>query len=149
MFDNVLVATDGTENSHRALDRAIAIAAAFGGTVHGFSVAPEHGGDTHRDQLRSDPDSAAREAVDQVRRRAEAEDLEYVEAVVHGDPQEEILRYVRDHPVDLVVMGTHGRSGVDRFLSGSVAEETVRNSNVPVLVVPPTDNTRGRTGDEE
>ncbi|MFH0768633.1 MAG: universal stress protein [Chloroflexota bacterium] len=57
--------------------------------------------------------------------------------IVAGDPATEILRYVDEHDVDLIIMATHGRSGVDRWLVGSVADKVVRNSNHPVRLVRP------------
>lgn len=62
-------------------------------------------------------------------------------AVEFGTPYGEIRSYVEEHDVDLVVMGTHGRSGIERYRLGSVAEKTVRTSPVPVMTVrrPPSD----------
>jgi nucleotide-binding universal stress UspA family protein len=57
--------------------------------------------------------------------------------VVLGDAAEEILKYIQAENIDLVVMGTHGRKGLDRFLFGSVAEKVVKMSPVPVLSVNP------------
>lgn len=53
-----------------------------------------------------------------------------------GDPAEEILRYAACHSIDLIVLGTHGRTGVSRLLLGSVAERVIRGAACPVLVVP-------------
>lgn len=53
-----------------------------------------------------------------------------------GDPAEEIVRYAAEHGIDLVVLGTHGRTGVSRVLLGSVAERVLRTAPCPVLVVP-------------
>ena len=53
-----------------------------------------------------------------------------------GDPAEEIVRYAAGHRVDLIVLGTHGRTGVSRVLLGSVAERVLRTAHCPVLVVP-------------
>ncbi len=55
--------------------------------------------------------------------------------VEEGSPAEKILHLAEDDSVDLVVMGTSGKHGIDRFLIGSVAEKVVRNSTSPVLVV--------------
>jgi nucleotide-binding universal stress UspA family protein len=55
----------------------------------------------------------------------------------HGDPAETIERVVETSHPDLVVMGTHGRTGMARLLAGSVAERTVRRAACPVLTVPP------------
>jgi nucleotide-binding universal stress UspA family protein len=56
---------------------------------------------------------------------------------VQGDPAEEILKYIAQEKVDLVIMGTHGRKGLDRVLFGSVANEVVKKSPVPVLTINP------------
>jgi len=54
-----------------------------------------------------------------------------------GDPRREILRQIEVEPPDLVIVGTHGRSGFERFLLGSVSEAVVRQAPASVLVVPP------------
>ena len=54
-----------------------------------------------------------------------------------GDPATEILRHARAHGVDLLVVGTHGRTGLRRFVLGSVAEHVVRQAPCPVMVVRP------------
>jgi nucleotide-binding universal stress UspA family protein len=56
-------------------------------------------------------------------------------AVVAGDPSEEIINYIQEHKIDLVIMGTHGRKGMDKIIFGSVAERVVKTAPVPVLVV--------------
>jgi nucleotide-binding universal stress UspA family protein len=53
-----------------------------------------------------------------------------------GDPADEIVRYAGRHPIELIVVGTHGRTGVSRLLLGSVAERVVRTAARPVLTVP-------------
>jgi nucleotide-binding universal stress UspA family protein len=58
-------------------------------------------------------------------------------AVVAGDASEEILNYIEDQHMDLVIMGTHGRKGMDKIIFGSVAERAVKLSPVPVMVVNP------------
>ena len=57
--------------------------------------------------------------------------------VMVGDPAEETLNYVRSEGIDLVIMGTHGRKGLEHILFGSVAERVVKQSPVPVLTVNP------------
>ena len=58
-------------------------------------------------------------------------------AVVSGDPAEEIIGFVQSQGIDLVIMGTHGRKGLDKVMFGSVAERVIKSSPVPVLVVNP------------
>ena len=60
-----------------------------------------------------------------------------VARVIPGDPAEEIVRYIETEGIDLVVMSTHGRKGLDRVLFGSVANHVVTTSSVPVLTVNP------------
>ena len=57
--------------------------------------------------------------------------------VVLGDPPDSILNYIQEHDINMVIMGTHGRKGIDRVLFGSVAERVIKTAGVPVLVVNP------------
>lgn len=57
--------------------------------------------------------------------------------VLIGYAAEEILKRAQDESADLIVMGTHGRKGIDRILFGSVAEKVVKNANIPVLTIRP------------
>jgi nucleotide-binding universal stress UspA family protein len=57
--------------------------------------------------------------------------------VVAGDASEEIINYIEDQHIDLVIMGTHGRKGMDKVIFGSVAERVLKTSPVPVMVVNP------------
>jgi nucleotide-binding universal stress UspA family protein len=63
------------------------------------------------------------------------EDVSVETAVVSGTPYRGILDYADESGIDLIVMGTHGRTGVDRYLLGSVTEKIVRTADVPVLTV--------------
>lgn len=67
--------------------------------------------------------------------------------MLKGKPDEEILNYLAETDIDLVIMTTHGRSGVSRWLMGSVAERVMRHSAVPVLVVPPPGSRTGKEKD--
>lgn len=62
--------------------------------------------------------------------------------VLHGPPSETIVRYAEDHGHDLIVLGSHGRTGLSRWLLGSVAEQVVRRASCPVLVVRADEATR-------
>jgi nucleotide-binding universal stress UspA family protein len=61
-------------------------------------------------------------------------------AVRKGKPFVEIVRYAREHDIDLIVMGTHGRGGIPHVMLGSVAENVVRQASCPVLTVRPADH---------
>jgi nucleotide-binding universal stress UspA family protein len=75
-----------------------------------------------------------------------AENFEGVDAkaeVVVGYAAEEIISIAEKEGADMIIMGTHGRKGIDRILFGSVAEKVVKNSPVPVLTIRPTGNYTG------
>jgi nucleotide-binding universal stress UspA family protein len=63
------------------------------------------------------------------------EEVEVEHRMVEGDPPEEILAVAKEHSCDLIIMGTHGRTGLRRLLMGSVAEEVVRKALCPVLTI--------------
>lgn len=68
--------------------------------------------------------------------------------VVHGDPDRVILDFAETHDIDVIVMGTHSRSGLSHFFLGSVAESVIRHSKCPVLTVPaPEASESGRNAD--
>jgi nucleotide-binding universal stress UspA family protein len=117
--ESVLLATDGSEGAERAADHAIAVAAATGARLHALTV-----GD--------DDDPAVRVAD-----RAREAGVDATAAARRGRTHETIRKYATDHDVDLVVVGTHGRTGVERVLLGSVAERVLRTATRPVLVVGP------------
>jgi nucleotide-binding universal stress UspA family protein len=83
--------------------------------------------------LRSRPEHYLQELAD----RLEAEGLTAWPSVVSGEPVEKILEQIDKHNVDLVALATHGRSGLERWVTGSVAEGVLRNSPVPVLLQKP------------
>ncbi|MFP4474847.1 MAG: universal stress protein [Desulfatibacillaceae bacterium] len=58
-------------------------------------------------------------------------------SVVMGDPAEEIVEYVNENAIDMVVMGTHGRKGIEKVFFGSVAEKVVKMSPAPVMTINP------------
>jgi len=64
-----------------------------------------------------------------------AADVEIRRALEEGDPAEQILRFAGSHPCDLIIMGTRGRSGLNRLVMGSVAEHVIRRACVPVITL--------------
>jgi nucleotide-binding universal stress UspA family protein len=85
-------------------------------------------------------DSAERE-LPKLAECDECAGIEVDELVVHGEAASEIVRVAREHHVDLIVISSHGRTGLGRILFGSTAEAVVRHATCPVLVVkPPADD---------
>ena len=138
-FECILVPVDFSEPSNHALRVAVDLAKQYGGALrmlHVFDVPPAYAGMdmTPMDLMTPMFDAARRQldaAVDGV--RAEVPDASAV--LGQGSPWREILAEVEKSGADLVVMGTHGRRGLDRALLGSVTEKVVRLSPVPVLTV--------------
>jgi nucleotide-binding universal stress UspA family protein len=81
-------------------------------------------------------DSAERE-LPKLAEREECAGLQVEEVVAHGEAAAEIVRVAKDRNVDLIVVSSHGRTGLGRILFGSTAEAIVRHASCPVLVVKP------------
>ena len=82
----------------------------------------------------------AKEAARQLKMLITAEDrpgLELEMVILHGNPSLEVIRYAKEHKVDMIVIGTAGRSGVEHMMFGSTAEKVVRGAQCPVLSVKP------------
>ena len=141
----VLVATDFSEHARVAADAAAAIAKSFGGTLTLLHAVPLstyvdfaahneveafRGVDFHEAILARQKGQADAELA-----RLRALGLEVDFQSVDGPPAAEIARIAMEQKFDLVVLGTHGRTGLARFLMGSVAEEVVRTCTVPVLSI--------------
>lgn len=136
MYDTILVPTDGSSGSERAIVHAVELASTYGATLHALYVVddaqiPVAGAETLDDELAA----AGKAAIDAVRERATDTDVAFVSALRRGDPTQEILAYRDEIGADLVVMGTHGRTGLERHLLGSVTERVVRAAPVPVVTV--------------
>ncbi|MFC6976916.1 universal stress protein [Halomicroarcula sp. GCM10025709] len=148
-YQNVLVPTDGSEQAAAAVDPATDIAATCEAHLHAVSVVDTRamGTVTRPDVLLDQLKSQARSAVDAVAREASHGGVDSVRtAVQEGLPYRALLAYVDEFDIDLVVMGTHGRRGVDRYLLGSVTEKLVRTAPAPVLSVRAPDDAAQSTG---
>jgi nucleotide-binding universal stress UspA family protein len=73
--------------------------------------------------------------LDEITERTRKRGLETESQLLRGVPHKEIVRFAQDQEADLVVMGTHGRAGIEHILLGSVAERVVRTSPIPVVTV--------------
>jgi nucleotide-binding universal stress UspA family protein len=140
MYDRILVPTDGSTGTRRAIDHAIQLAETHDATVHGIyvvntasyaSFSMETAWEGIGDMLRDEGETA----VAELRSISTAADIDIKTEILEGSPSREIVRYAEESGCDLIVMGTHGRGGIDRLLLGSVAERVVRASEVPVLTV--------------
>jgi nucleotide-binding universal stress UspA family protein len=147
MFKRILVALDGSELAEAALAPAFALAEKFGGevvllrvTVAGrvFAGAPLVASRTYfpeAETLLTDERDAA-DYLQRINRRCRNSGVTIRTRALPGTPAEAVVAAARDEAADLIVMSTHGRSGLDRLVYGSVAEAVLRGAHVPVLLVP-------------
>lgn len=141
MFEKILIATDGSENSERAAKFAIELAKLSGGKLTAMYVAdisrmahlPD---DMLLFSIRELLIKEGNEAVEFIEKLASEMAVSCDKVVAEGIPGDEILSFASKEDISLIVMGNVGRTGLDKFLLGSVAEKIVRNSKIPVLTVP-------------
>lgn len=131
----ILFATDFSSASDEALPHAEALARQAGARlliVHVEEPPLAYGGGELYYGI-PEPDSARILAMLEAVKPA-SKDLPYVHRMALGDPAAEIVRLAADEGAELIVLGTHGRTGMLRFLMGSVAEAVVRRATCPVMV---------------
>lgn len=139
---SILLPTDGSDAAEAAADRGIDLATQLDVPVHLLFVADEDvsGGLA---SLLSDRDV---DSVEELRKQgsdhlarvgtsAREQGVEFVAATREGNPAEEIVDYAAENGIDMVVMGTHGRGGFERFLIGSVTDRVIRTAPIPVMAV--------------
>src|SRR6056297_812843 len=145
MYDRILVPTDGSTGVERAVEHAVGLAEEHGATVQALYVvnAATFGGlpmETSWEGISSVLRDEGHEAVERVEEIAEKHGVEVETRIVEGMPSRTICEQAASEGCDLIVMGTHGRGGIDRLLMGSVTERVVRTAEPPVLTVNMTDD---------
>ena len=140
MYDRILLPTDGSDGTEQALSHAVEIAKGRDATIHALSVIDRRlylaADESQKSELKSSLRDDARAAVERVADGAADAGVDCTTAVRDGVPYRVILEYAAERPVDLIVMGTHGRSGRDKLANlGSVTERVVENTDTPTLVV--------------
>jgi nucleotide-binding universal stress UspA family protein len=140
MYEKILIATDGSEYTKNAVEHGIYLAKSLEAKLYVIyvvdtaafaSIPMDATWESMYELLKQEGD----EATKYVAEKAKGEELEIERLTVEGHPAEEIIKHAEKTSVDLIVMGTLGKSGLDRFLLGSIAEKVVRTSKIPVLVV--------------
>jgi nucleotide-binding universal stress UspA family protein len=145
MFKRILVAIDGSETSRHALDAALELAKDSDASLRVVYVltdplvywdSPGYDPSIMRKALSEEGARLNTEATDLMHKHGVRGDTRIVDAGAMGDIPTFIVRAAGDYQAQLLVLGTHGRRGVPRFLLGSVAEHCVRLTALPVLLVP-------------
>ncbi len=138
-YKKIMIATDGSEQVKKAIDAGIELAKLTGATLYAaYVIVPA--GYTQKDfgwdrTLREFLETEAKKAVTFVEETGKASGIRVEPVFLEGHPADRILDFAEQEDMDLIVMGTLGRTGIDRFLLGSVAEKVVRHSKIPVMVV--------------
>jgi nucleotide-binding universal stress UspA family protein len=146
MYQNLLVATDGSQLSERAVDHAVALAGALGSTLVAFYVSPDYPVPAYSEGMVYEPvgreeyerlaNAEAKRILAAAQAKAEAAGVPCRTAtVIGGAPWEAILKAASDHGCDAIVMASHGRRGVSALLLGSETQKVLTHSRLPVTVV--------------
>ncbi|MGB3223289.1 MAG: universal stress protein [Desulforhopalus sp.] len=153
---SILWPTDGGEPSYKALDAAIGIAEKFNARIYALRVVapvPALAGPGYAPTIGAGYEPMAIKGYDvplyqqellksaenelsQVVARKVPKEIEITQEVKIGTPADVIIEFGREKNVDIIIMSTHGRTGISRFMIGSVAEKTIRQSTIPLLVIP-------------
>ena len=141
----ILVPTDLSEYSLAAMEFASTLAVMYAAKLYVLHVTGEaipllpsmHGMDIDIDVLKDRVRTDATHEVERFVHQRINPDLRPIPVIRIGHPASEIKRFAEEEKMDLIVMTTHGRTGLSHMLIGSVAEKLVRTSNIPILTVKP------------
>lgn len=144
MYHNILVPIDGSDTAGRGLDEAMRLAKALGSRIRLLHVVNELIGiptdmvGVDLSRILEDQRRGGEELLAAARERVRTGSIEVDTLLIEawgGGAGALIARHAKDWPAELIVCGTHGRRGVARLLMGSDAEQIVRQSPVPVLLI--------------
>lgn len=147
MYKKILLPTDGSENAKRAAEHALKMGSRSGAEILVLNVVetPRFRGirSVDKTELKKELEQEGQNAFDEYSGMlAEIvdggkcqKDVKLDLKLEEGSPADKILKTIDEKNIDLVVMGTSGKHGINRFLLGSVAENTMRSAPCPVLVI--------------
>lgn len=144
IYKRIMVATDGSELVKKAVALSVEIAKLSEAKLYAVYVIPYAGLSTaYPNPKYAGWEKAAldyfkiegKNATEYVEKSGEAEKVDVEAVVLEGSPVHEIVDFAEKNDIDLIVMGTLGKGGLERFLIGSVAEKVIRHSKKPVLIV--------------
>lgn len=145
MYETILVPTAGGPGTERAIEYAVNEAQSHDASIQLLTVKDDgtsqlnaaYGGESE-----SELEEQAKDAIQSVREQI-PEEISVDSFITNGVPKDEILAHAETYDVDIIVMATHGRTGIQRYLIGSTTESVVRHSDIPVLTVRTADTTQG------
>jgi len=143
-FRNILVPTDFSEYSLAVCDYLFPLTQRSEAGIHLLFVVPDPVNEVYYSGFGADPAYVLQDAIERAEKELDVlitqllrDHQDVKRSVRHGDPSREIVKFAREEKMDLILMATHGRTGVSHVLMGSVAEKVIRHSPVPVLTVKP------------
>ena len=144
MYNKILVPLDGSELAECALPHVEGIAKLFGAEVDLVRVIP-HMHATYMVEITDEIMAKEEEEVDRylnkIAKEMEAKGIKVEKCVHRGHPAEEIIKHTETRDCDLIIIASHGRSGLGRWTHGSTADKVFTHSHAPVLMVrPPIDS---------
>ncbi len=143
-FEHILCPVDFSETSDLALHNAIELATKLSASLHLLHIYQYPAFSMPESDLAAPMDLSLQDAykdrlieqLEQLNAKHQTRKFTLTSSLVEGIPYVEIVAYANEHDTDIIVMGTHGRSGLAHMLLGSVTERVVRSASVPVLSVP-------------
>jgi nucleotide-binding universal stress UspA family protein len=145
MFKRIIVAIDGSQTSRRAFSAALDLAETNGAVLQAYYVVesapvfydvPGYDPSVLRDELVEEGSTLGHSALAAMKQHGVQGDVAMAETSSMEDVSMLILKAATTFNADLLVMGTHGRRGLQRLIEGSVAERCLREAKLPVLVIP-------------
>jgi nucleotide-binding universal stress UspA family protein len=139
-FQKIMIATDGSDYSMLAAGKGIELARLSGGKVYAVYVVSTNyssyvGVDFYWGEIYEAFKKDGENAVNKIKEMGERVGVNVEPILLEGHPADELIRYSEEEKMDIVIMGTIGKTGLDRLLLGSVTGNLVRHSKVPVMVV--------------
>lgn len=141
----ILFPVDFTQNSSRILPYVLSLSDKYDSMIYLLNVVEElskwgsgfHIPQLYQKQYQEEALKGAKKSMDRICDEQLQACPNFQRIIVSGDPVQEVLKTIEKEDIDLVVMATHGRKGLEHTIFGSVAENVVKKSPVPVLVVNP------------
>lgn len=140
-FKRILIATDGSEYAEKAASYGMKLAKTACAEVHAlYVISTQHAVITRTvkgwsEGLEESLTEKGSAAIGYVEKMGEEIGVKVTPVFLKGIPADKILEYAQENNIDLIVMGTHGLTGIKKFLIGGVAEKVVRHSRVPVMII--------------
>jgi universal stress protein A len=142
---NILLPTDFSKTSLTAAEYAIELASQYNAKLHVLNVLEKtppilaiRSLDLSREKIIESIDADAQAHIDEcIKKIRKIKEVEIVPVIRKGIDYEEIIKYSKEKRIDIIVIATHGRTGILHTLLGSVAEKVIRYSKIPVLVTTP------------